>query len=86
MRLYEAKQAHALLAELWPKIKAALAAGHVLILTIERERKTRIQEEKYHAIIGEIARVAAHARKAFAKSRRDRRGGCWHTVAAVHCR
>lgn len=61
MRLYEAKQAHALLAELWPKIKAALAAGHVLILTIERERKTRIQEEKYHAIIGEIAAVATHA-------------------------
>ena len=61
MRLYEAKQAHALLAELWPKIKAALAAGNVLILTIERERKTRIQEEKYHAIIGEIAAVATHA-------------------------
>ena len=61
MRLYEAKQAHALLAELWPKIKAALASGHVLILTIERERKTRIQEEKYHAIIGEIAKTTEHA-------------------------
>ena len=52
-------QAHALTED--EQIKAALAAGHVLILTIERERKTRIQEEKYHAIIGEIAAVATHA-------------------------
>lgn len=34
--------------------------GHKLELTIKRERKSRDQEEMYHAIIGIIAKQASH--------------------------
>ena len=53
-------QALALMRSLWPKIKDALNAGRQLTLEIKPASKTRRQEEKYHAIIGEIARQAQH--------------------------
>jgi len=53
-------QALALMRNLWPKIKDALNAGRQLTLEINPASKSRPQEEKYHAIIGEIAKQAQH--------------------------
>ena len=53
-------QALALMRSLWPKIKDALNAGRQLTLEINPAFKSRPQEEKYHAIIGDIAKQAQH--------------------------
>ena len=53
-------QATALMKNLWPKVKAALATGRKLTLEIKDASKSREQEEKYHAIIGDIAKQAQH--------------------------
>jgi len=45
---------------LWPKIKETLNAGRQLTLEINPASKSRSQEEKYHAIIGDIAKQAQH--------------------------
>jgi hypothetical protein len=45
---------------IWPKVKEALAAGRKLTLEIKPASKSRDQEEKYHAIIGDIAKQAQH--------------------------
>jgi len=52
--------ATALMAGLWPKVKEALASGKKLTLEIKDASKSRDQEEKYHAMIGEIAKQAQH--------------------------
>lgn len=44
----------------WPKVKEALASGKQLTLEIKAANKSREQEEKYHAMIGEIAKQAQH--------------------------
>lgn len=44
----------------WPKVKEALQAGKHLTLEIKDASKSRVQEEKYHAMIGEIAKQASH--------------------------
>jgi len=49
-----------LMAGLWPKVKEALASGKKLTLEIKNASKSRDQEEKYHAMIGEIAKQAQH--------------------------
>jgi hypothetical protein len=54
------EQATALMHNLWPKVKASLASGKKLTLEIKEASKTREQEEKYHAIIGDIAKQASH--------------------------
>ena len=54
------EQASALMNNLWPKVKAALASGKKLTLEIKDASKTREQEEKYHAMIGDIAKQAQH--------------------------
>lgn len=53
-------QATALMQNLWPKVKAALATGRKMTLEIKDASKSREQEEKYHAIIGDIAKQAQH--------------------------
>jgi hypothetical protein len=53
-------QATSLMKHLWPKVKEALAAGRKLTLEIKPASKSRDQEEKYHAIIGDIAKQAQH--------------------------
>ena len=58
--LIDEKQASALMQSLWPKVKAALAAGRKLTLEVKDASKSREQEEKYHAIIGDIAKQAQH--------------------------
>lgn len=59
-RLENPKQAHALILTLWEKIKVALESGQHLILEVKNESKTRDQEEKYHAMIADIAKQAHH--------------------------
>jgi len=58
--LIDQQQATALMQSLWPKVKAALAAGKKLTLEVKDASKSREQEEKYHAIIGDIAKQAQH--------------------------
>ena len=44
----------------WEKITKALDAGKHLTMEIKLASKTREQEEKYHAMIGNIAKQAQH--------------------------
>jgi len=44
----------------WDKIAKALNAGKHLTMEIKLASKTREQEEKYHAMIGDIAKQAQH--------------------------
>ena len=41
-------------------IKAMTLAGHRLVLSITPQSKTRDQEKKYHAMVGDIAQQAQH--------------------------
>ena len=52
-------QAKALMVSLWPKVLKALQTKQ-LTLEIKDATKSRDQEEKYHAMIGEIAKQAQH--------------------------
>jgi hypothetical protein len=54
------EQATALMASVWPKVKESLKAGKQLRMEIKAESKSRDQEEKYHAMLGEIATQAQH--------------------------
>ena len=58
--LNDQAQATSLMKHIWPKVKDALAAGRKLTLEIKPASKSRDQEEKYHAIIGDIAKQAQH--------------------------
>jgi hypothetical protein len=60
-QLTSESQAKALMVTLWPKVLTALNAGKPLVMEIKAADKSREQEEKYHAMIGEIARQASHA-------------------------
>lgn len=61
--LYQPQQAHAVLQSLWAAIKPALMDGKRLIVRITPATKSREQEEKYHAMIGEIAAQSTYAGK-----------------------
>lgn len=52
--LFNPVQGHKAIYEAWLWAKAMLVAGHRLSLEIRASSKTREQEEKYHAILGEI--------------------------------
>jgi len=41
-------------------VKAMTVAGHRLVMSIAPESKTREQEKKYHAMVGDIAHQAQH--------------------------
>jgi hypothetical protein len=58
-QLTEESQAKVLMANLWPKVLNALKTKQ-LTLEIKESGKSRDQEEKYHAMIGEIAKQAEH--------------------------
>jgi hypothetical protein len=53
-------QAKTLMLSLWPKVIASLMAGKQLRMEIKAASKSRDQEEKYHAMLGEIATQAQH--------------------------
>jgi len=54
------EQAQTLMTSIWPKVREALVYGKKLTLEIKAQSKSREQEEKYHAIIGDIAKQAWH--------------------------
>ena len=58
--LIDKSQAKRLMTMLWPKVLVALDAGRKLTLEVKDASKSREQEEKYHAIIGDIAKQAKH--------------------------
>jgi hypothetical protein len=58
-QLTDESQAKTLMANLWPKVLNALKTKQ-LTLEIKESGKSRDQEEKYHAMIGEIAKQAEH--------------------------
>jgi len=58
--LQNKEQASALMTGLWPKVLESLVAGKQLRMEIKAESKSREQEEKYHAMIGEVAKQAQH--------------------------
>ena len=58
-QLTEESQAKALMVNLWPKVLNALKTKQ-LTLEIKESGKSREQEEKYHAMIGEISKQAQH--------------------------
>ena len=58
-QLTDESQAKALMTGLWPKMLKALQTKQ-LTLEIKDATKSRDQEEKYHAMIGEIAKQAQH--------------------------
>jgi len=58
--LIDKSQAKSLMKILWPKVLVALDAGRNLTLEVKDASKSRDQEEKYHAIIGDIAKQAQH--------------------------
>lgn len=58
--LIDKPQASALINNLWPKVIQALESGRKLTLEVKDASKSREQEEKYHAIIGDIAKQAQH--------------------------
>jgi len=59
-QLISESQAKALMVTLWPKVLTALNAGKPLVMEIKAADKSRDQEEKYHAMISEIAKQAQH--------------------------
>jgi hypothetical protein len=54
------EQATALMQNLWPKVKAALATGRKMTLEIKDASKSRDTEKLYHELIGQIAKQAQH--------------------------
>ncbi len=60
LKLWSPIQAAKELPAVWQWIKAMLIAGHRLVLEIRPESKTRDQEKKYHAMIGDVAEQAQH--------------------------
>ena len=58
--LIDKSQAKRLMTMLWPKVLAALDSGRKLTIEVKDASKSREQEEKYHAIIGDISKQAQH--------------------------
>lgn len=58
--LRNAQQGHGVLLLVWDHCKPWLLAGHELMLRVTQLVKRREQEEKYHAMIGDIAKQVQH--------------------------
>jgi len=58
--LFNAQQGYQQLLAVWHQAKAMLIAGHRMVLTLTPANKSREQEEKYHAMIGDISKQAKH--------------------------
>jgi len=59
-QLTSESQAKTLMVTLWPKVLTALNASKPLVMEIKAADKSRDQEQKYHAMISEIATQAQH--------------------------
>lgn len=60
LHLTSTEQAKTSIRHNWEKITKALDAGKHLTMEIKLASKSREQEEKYHAMIGDIAKQARH--------------------------
>jgi hypothetical protein len=60
IHLTSTEQAKTSIRHHWDKITKALDAGKHLTMEIKLVSKTREQEEKYHSMIGDIAKQAQH--------------------------
>jgi len=60
LNLTSTEQAKTSIRHNWEKITKALDAGKHLTMEIKLKSKTREQEEKYHAMINDIAKQAKH--------------------------
>ena len=60
LNLTSTEQAKTIIRLNWDKITKALDAGNNLVMEIKLASKTREQEEKYHAMINDIAKQAKH--------------------------
>jgi len=60
LQLTSTEQAKTSIRHNWDKITKALDAGNNLVMEIKLASKTREQEEKYHAMINDIAKQAQH--------------------------
>ena len=60
LQLYNPQQAHVVLTDLWPLIKATLTAGKRLQLTVKPEKRSAAQNRRYWGQ-GVLAQVAAQA-------------------------
>jgi hypothetical protein len=58
--LHHRQQAHTVFIAAYERAKEQLQFGKKLVLSLTEESKTREQEQKYHAMIGEIAKQAQH--------------------------
>jgi hypothetical protein len=58
--LNDQAQATSLMKHILPRVKEALAAGRKLTLEIKDAGRSNEQNEKFHAIIGDIAKQAQH--------------------------
>ena len=58
--LYNPVQGYQQMLAMWNLAKASLIAGHRMVLSLMPESKTREQEKKYHAMIGEVSKQAQH--------------------------
>lgn len=54
------EQATSLMQTIWPKVKEAIKSGKHLSLEIKSVKRSNEQNEKYHAMIGDIADQASH--------------------------
>lgn len=52
--LYNPQQGHAVLKDLWPKIKATLMTGQKLRIEIKQSRRSAEQNDMFHGIINKI--------------------------------
>ena len=60
IHLTSTEQAKTSIRHNWDKITKALDAGNNLVMEIKLASKSREQEEKYHAMINDIAKQAKH--------------------------
>jgi len=58
-QLYNAKQGHQVLTEVWPKIKESLLAGKKMRLEVKQARRSTEQNDMFHALIANIAKAMA---------------------------
>jgi hypothetical protein len=59
--LHSPRQGHEVFVSVWQTVKEALGAGKRLTLEVKPARKSRDQEEKYHAVLQEIANAMQRA-------------------------
>jgi len=61
LHLYNPQQAHVVLADLWPLIKATLTAGKRLQLTVKPEKRSKAQNRRYwgQGVLAQVAEQAA---------------------------